>query len=204
MSNKRAGFTLVEMVLIVFIIGLLAALLMPAVWQARQRGGETNCISNMHQLLQALELYRQDFGGTPTDIPPKGILGIMRGDYEDSEHILHIATLEGRPLGPYVTQDSLFQCPMAPPELRKPGRRTYTLASAIDFIRENDPQIAAESPSFAEAYQLRGDDTPVLLCRVHMVYFGKPFVLVGRADGRVERVAAPGRYQHILGNFFGW
>ncbi len=58
---QRAGaFTLVELVVVIGIIAALAALLIPAVVRTQETARSTACLSNLHQLGVALQLYVQD------------------------------------------------------------------------------------------------------------------------------------------------
>lgn len=61
MSQKKA-FTLIEILVVIGIIALLAAILFPVLSSARERARSTNCMSNQKQIALALIQYTQDYG----------------------------------------------------------------------------------------------------------------------------------------------
>jgi general secretion pathway protein G len=58
---RRSGFTLIELLVVIGILAVLAAILFPVFARARASARQTQCISNLKQLGQALEMYSSDY-----------------------------------------------------------------------------------------------------------------------------------------------
>lgn len=62
-KKSRAGFTLIELMIVIAIIAILAAILVPNFLKARAQGQLTACKSNCKNIATALEMYASDNGG---------------------------------------------------------------------------------------------------------------------------------------------
>lgn len=97
--NHRSGFTLVELLVVIGIIGVLVGLLLPAVQAAREAARRMSCSNNMKQLGLALQNYESAFKVFPAQstAPTSGKgFTARRGSW-------FTAVL------PFVEQDGLFQ-----------------------------------------------------------------------------------------------
>ncbi|MBI1902388.1 MAG: DUF1559 domain-containing protein [Planctomycetia bacterium] len=119
MRCNRQAFTLVEVLTVISIIGMLLALLLPAVQAAREAGRGTVCRNNLRQIAIACETYHVTHGNYPP--------GQMWGPYGlryDSTAWSFLARLL-----PHLERQDLYEAGGIPDKtLRESGIAHYSLA----------------------------------------------------------------------------
>jgi prepilin-type N-terminal cleavage/methylation domain-containing protein/prepilin-type processing-associated H-X9-DG protein len=64
-TRRRGGFTLIELIVVIGILSMLAALLLPAVQSAREAARRARCANHLHQLILAAHGFESAHGGFP-------------------------------------------------------------------------------------------------------------------------------------------
>jgi prepilin-type N-terminal cleavage/methylation domain-containing protein/prepilin-type processing-associated H-X9-DG protein len=99
-SYRQRAFTLVELLVVIAIIGVLAALLLPAVQMARESARRASCTNNMKQLATAVIMY----DSARQFLPPSRSMGRWEGDTEDIRVFNWVY-----PILPYLERDDLHK-----------------------------------------------------------------------------------------------
>ena len=104
---RKKGFTLIELLVVIAIIAILAAILFPVFARAREKARQSNCLSNIKQMMTGVLMYAQDYDETM----PR--LNVGCGDYTMPGGGINSSGIMPWNLGmlPYLKNIQIMNCP---------------------------------------------------------------------------------------------
>jgi len=111
-KTRHNAFTLIELLIVVAIIGLLAALLFPVFARARENAKRASCQSNLKQIGLGLLLYAQDYDEMMTRACYTNDSSCSEKTTEENANPARHKWMDA--IFPYVKSEQLFVCPSAP------------------------------------------------------------------------------------------
>ena len=138
-ENLLRAFTLVELLVVIAIIGILAALLLPALAKAKAQAKRIQCISNERQLAVAWSIYADDnrslvaLNGQATAPDLLNKLWVLGSTHFFQPAMIDPAYLidqKNSSFAPYLKSAAIYKCPMdqsTPVNSTKPKIRSYAM-----------------------------------------------------------------------------
>jgi len=140
-QGRSGGFTLVEAFVVMAIVGVLGALLLPAIGAAREAARSAACLSNQRQMGLAWSLYAGDHDGLAIPLAMTGPGASTTGDsvfwWGTAGDVTGVVAHRAGFLTPYLdatlAPGSVYECPAQPWGTYRPQGAARTITSTYGY-----------------------------------------------------------------------
>lgn len=123
--SRKSGFSLVELLTVIAIIAILAAIIFPVMGMVKEKARQNNCMANMKQIVTALQMFKTDNRCYPTVLVPVQYTGTTPKQFDAA------ASKDGL-MGEYVKGGvAVFHCPSSK-ETDKAKIETFTMGAGTN------------------------------------------------------------------------
>ena len=142
-SEQRSAFTLIELLVVIAIMGVLIALLLPAVQKVREAAARMSCANNLKQLGLAMHNYHDTEGKFP----------FLRSGGGENRHTWAVLLL------PYIEQDNIWRAFTT-------SIAGVNMTDGINNFTSTDPQIVAARQAQVKTFFCPSRRSPVSLSAI--------------------------------------
>jgi prepilin-type N-terminal cleavage/methylation domain-containing protein len=158
--TRRIGFTLIELLVVIAIIGVLIAIVLPAVQSAREAGRRSQCGNNLKQLALAAHNFHDTYKVLPSSVRPtassslpriSGLTLLLPMIEQQAMYDRYDRTVNwSHPNNLPVTSQSVsaFQCPSSPEALRRDGDPQPVWSPNLVAVTDYSPTIGVDQRLF--------------------------------------------------------
>ena len=160
------GFTLIELVVVIAILAILAALLLPALGRSKTKALGLTCANNIKQLSVAWQLYAEDSAdvivnnhGVPETLARRQNWANNVQDWVDGDDNTNLIYLADSKLGPYAGRATqIYKCPAdREPALNGPRIRTMSMNAQVGNSGEITNRF---NPAYLQFFKTADIHTP--------------------------------------------
>jgi general secretion pathway protein G len=139
-THRRSGLTLIEVLIVVMVIAILAAIVLPRIWPTRREAAEGQLKGNLHELRTSIALFQAHCGDWPgqlSDLVATTGTGLVGGN--------GVSIPEDCYKGPYFTASPDGHLPLDP----MTGVRDWTYEPTTGAVHSSSDGVATDGSHYS-------------------------------------------------------
>lgn len=132
--KQKFSFTLIELLIVIAIITILAAMLLPALSLSKEQARKSNCLVNLKQIGMGMIMYADQYEEYPRINPPDGSLTYNTANFPNNADVQSIDGLAFFNIEVPGPESLLWRCPSS---AKSPAGTTGAAAGNIRLFADN-------------------------------------------------------------------